>query len=1065
MLTASTAVQNTIKQALAVIASPRVIIEWNHNRYKAISAVDNWGSSTEAQNAYDPDVFPIESIADPLRPTAGILLGKTGEGIVTSGYSDAVDAYRTYTASPDSKYKYWTSQEDSGTTANGGGGYTIDSTKASPYVVYASSVWTNKIYLCFETSWAKPVVYNIDTTTDGTNWTTVATNVVPASDGSVTLYRQSGGTWTSSVTYANPTQLRGVRVVCSSVSKQNAFLNVIEMGLRLEDDVTSYLIDYSVDMEISEADFVAPIGKISSNSGSITLSNLDGRFNNDAPVSDPTPLYRGLIDANAKVTIDLGIDSSAYGGSAYEYLRVATMYSDTWASDDEVSTVELRDASKFLQELFPVRMLMSNVTVGKAVWRMLDSVGFNNYEYSRAAAENANKIPFFWTDSEKTVWEQIQDICLTTQAAVYFDAFGVLQIKTQQAAFDFTQVGSPVWTFDYALNGSKQPDIIKLTPGTQYEANKVTVHYKPTALAIDSRGKPSQEQVWAPEGDVVLRSTALKADMTSSQMFFNIDPKDASYWPYSGMVNIRGELIKYDGKQYRYVDKTNTWQTKTIKSTDEKLHVDKDLSSATLGYQNYFTGKMIVTQRGFDWTTAASHDTTIATWKSAGPAFGAVGGSQTTWTGGLDHLPADSIMRMTGRSTWTDTTFYEAPHSQVWAQSPTNIGMRFRFPKSPSGSSAHGGIFVHSNSAMNSMYLIDIVSTDYLDSTDARTSRDEVRIMKRDAGSLTSLNGRGEEHMIIEGIWYDVDLLVKGDIISVFINGKLTASITDASLAKTAKLGPYIRGYTVMDLEYFYYASQAGWPDPDTDNSSYLDLINGGYYSDQHYRDGFYRTREAKRKHGKRSITYQQKYAQRFFDEFGILVHEVRPYTIDFEKGPVTYSDLYFSNTSQVVCLEYIGTSFGASFILANASRYNSVVNGDDELTYRGNTINQILRVFGRTVQQQDEKTIEKKNAAAIKARGEVALDIASDWIQTEDHALDLANWIADHWSTPADEVEVEIFGNPLLELTDVVGVNYPLLNMTSTTHQYFVTKISQQYGEGGLSTTVTLRRARNAIY
>lgn len=1064
MLSASTAVQDTIKKALSINAVPRVLIEWNHNRYTDVTTVDNWGASNEATNGYDLDQFPIESITNPLRPTAGILVGKTGEGVVTSAYSDTPGAYRTYTASPDSKYKYWTSQVAAGSTANGGGGYTIDSTKASPYIIYSAQVWANKIYLCFESSYSKPVVYNVDITTNGgSSWTTVATNVVPNSDGTVTLYRQANNSWGTTAYYANPTQLNGIRIVVSSMSVQNSFLNLIEMGLRLQDDVSAYVENYSIDMEMADVDFVAPIGVISSNTGGITLSNVDGRFNNQAPSgTDPNPLYRGLIDANAMVTIDLGIDSTPYGGSKYEYIRQATMFTDTWGSDDETSTIDLKDASKFLQELKPNRMLMTDVTPGKAIWRILDSVGYNNYAYNRLATETANKIDFYWTDSEKTVWDHIQEICQETQVAGYFDAFGVFKIQTRNAVFNFAGIGSPTWTFDYALNGTKQPDIVKLGVSNQFEANTVTIHYKPTALATDTQHRPIQEVVWQPDSDVVLRSSALAKDMDSSQMYFYLNPSDAPYWPFEGMVNIRGELIQYKGKQYRYVDTGGNWQTKTLYSTDDKLHVDNDLSSATKGYQNYFTGKMIVTERGHDWTTAAAHDTTITSWLNENPSFGGIGGTQTVWKGGITHLRSDSIMRVTGRSTWDNNTFYELPHSLTFAQSPNNIGTRFRFPKSPSGSMQHAGIMVHSNSAMNSMYLVDIISTNWRNASNQ--SRSEIRIMKRTGGVLTSL--AQQDHLIAQNVWYDVDVTVSGTTISVFINGHLAVTATDGSLTATNKCGLFIRGYTVADFEYFYYASGANWPNPDTDNSSYLDLIRGGYYSDQHYKDGFYRTREARRKHGKRTITYKQRYQQRFFDEFGILVHEVRPFTVTFDKGPVTYSDLYFSNQSQVVCLDYIGTPFSAEFLLANASRDNAVVQGEDTITFGSdNPVNQVCMITGRTIQQQDEKTITKTNDSAVRARGEVNLDISSDWIQSEDHANDLANWVVDNWSTPADEADIQSFGNPLFEISDIVAVNYPALNMTASNNTYFITKISHDFSDGGLGTSVVLRRARNPVF
>jgi len=112
---ASAGLEVLLKTGLSIHASPRVIIDWNHNRYTAIQEIDNW-QYPEQDNGNDLDLFPIESIVLPLRPTACLAKARAGEGAATSGYGDAPDEVRYYTASVDSKYKYWSSPSDSTTT-------------------------------------------------------------------------------------------------------------------------------------------------------------------------------------------------------------------------------------------------------------------------------------------------------------------------------------------------------------------------------------------------------------------------------------------------------------------------------------------------------------------------------------------------------------------------------------------------------------------------------------------------------------------------------------------------------------------------------------------------------------------------------------------------------------------------------------------------------------------------------------------------------------------------------------------------------------------------------------
>jgi len=167
------------------------------------------------------------------------------------------------------------------------------------------------------------------------------------------------------------------------------------------------------------------------------------------------------------------------------------------------------------------------------------------------------------------------------------------------------------------------------------------------------------------------------------------------------------------------------------------------------------------------------------------------------------------------------------------------------------------------------------------------------------------------------------------------------------------------------------------------------------------------------------------------------------------------------SNDSQVIEDEYVHNPFGAHFIIANASRVNSVVNGEDTLTYGSdNPIDQKIMITGRTIQQAEATDYVVQDDLAIRARGEIAIEFSSGWIQSESAAKALGDWIVENWATPADEVDVEIFGNPLLQLGDIVAVNYPPRDMVESTHKYFVVSVDNGW-DNGLATTMTLRRAR----
>lgn len=1062
MQSGSLFIQNALKQGENLTPAARVIAEWNHNRYTEITTVDNFGYD-EKTNGYDLDMYPIETITDPVRPTAGLLKARAGEGAVVQGYSDTVRGYRTYTADPDSKYKYWTGPAQANTTPYSGGGYTLPE-PVRPYIVYAAPVLTNKIYICIEDSWARPQKYDIQITTNGTTWTTIASDIVTNDKGQVILYLQDNGTtWGTTVARGFAMNIRGIKLDVKSMNRINSWFNLVELGARLEKDLSDRLVDFEAKNELGDADFITPMGTISSNTGSVTLSNYDGIFFNDNPDSP----YKGLIDANVKFTIDFGIDVSDWGGSGIEWIRLATMYSENWGGQDDSVQVPLKDASKYLQEMKPLRELMQDVTIGMAIWRMLDSVGFIDYEYTRAAEVASNKIPFFWTDDDKTVWDQIQDLCRATQSAAYFDEYGILQIKTRDSAFNKTQ---PVqWTFDYAQNGSKMPDIVSLDAGNNFEANKVTVKYQKTTLAQDAQGRPISEIVWQPDDTIVLRSSNLTTAITKTDMRFWIDKKDISTWPYDGFVNIRGELVKYKGKGYRYYPKGGSYTGnidndtvfKVIYSNDEKLQVDNELSSETNGWRNYFTGYMKVEERGYDSTTAQDHDLVQNVWLTNGSYFG-ISGTQKLWNGGTKFMVADGILRLqsTGKKA-TSKHWYTARRGAWTGESPKFIGTRMKFPSNPKGKHQAAGIWVWGNTAQNQMYAIDIKRTATVD----RKTHNEIRVLKRlSNGTVTQIGGKGATFAIDFDKWYDVDVVVTSTArFTVAINGGVVMDVIDngADLTISGRAGLYVRGDGVADYEYFYMMADGGIQETDLDNSSYLDIIRGGYFSNQYYRDFVTRTRVAQKRRGKKTIKYNQWYDQRYFDEFGMQVHEYRPYTVTFDKSPVLYSSLYLSNDSQIVQDEYIHNPFGAKFIIANASRFNSVVNGEDTLTYGSdNPVDQKIMITGRTVQQAESTDYVVQNDQAIKARGEIAIEFSSTWIQSESAAKALGDWIVDNWGEPADEISMEVFGNPLLQIGDLIAINYSPRDMLASTHKYFVTAISNSW-DAGLSTTLELRRAR----
>jgi hypothetical protein len=319
MQSSSAGAKTKLQEALDIYSSVRLIAEWNQNRYSQIASILNTG--TDPLNEYDNDVFPISSVVLGERPTRGILKAWSStasgvalngaDGFTYAGYQDMPNGARYMTASEDAKYKYWTSPYESSATAP----YNI--TNISPTVLYTNLTWANKIRVGLENSFASPDAFTVSITTDGTNWTVIATNPAINSDG--TVYRE------------NPQQIRGVRLIVTSMDKPAVHFNLIELGARLESDISQFVVDYSVENSMSEVSFAAPIGIASSNTANVTLDNTDGRFTTDNPTvpldgGGSTPnLYYGLLEKNVAFRLDFGINLGTQAAPNIEWFRQFTM--------------------------------------------------------------------------------------------------------------------------------------------------------------------------------------------------------------------------------------------------------------------------------------------------------------------------------------------------------------------------------------------------------------------------------------------------------------------------------------------------------------------------------------------------------------------------------------------------------------------------------------------------------------------------------------------------------------------------------------------------------------------
>jgi hypothetical protein len=1077
----SSTLVNEIRTAYNLYAVPRLTVDWNWNRYTEPTA-DNFPDEDDA--GFDIEAFPIESIYSTDRPsTKGICKALIGQSIVANGYHQPTDP-KFYVGDSADIYQYWTSPfpTDSNGNFQSYNDGTISGTVVNPHINYPTPVLTNKILIRIENTWASPKSYNVQIqTTVGGTWKTIG-GTSPTMDnasGILTLY-YNGTAWvttrpTTLVATSiagimfqvasmkggydlsgNPTTYRAPKTnVVTNTDGTNSNFNLIAIEAHYEADLSSRVINTSVDFEMSEESELYPIGTVTANTGSITLSNDDGIFNADN-TSSP---YYGLIDSNAVFNLEYvyTIGSSTYSVQEFK------MFSNDWSpSSDGTIAIDLTDGSKFLDAVKPRQLMYTNKSTNELIWRVLDSVGFIDYEIQLEDEVTDHVIPVFWTTGQDTVWAVLDTLAEATQTAIYFDSFGKLQVRTRESAF--MRYSNPSWNLLAVPSGTSLPDIIELTPNNETVNNSIDVTYKTTSWKTLGDGSPALSKVWEPDGDTVVRSAALKSSMSTTSTSIYLDQNETAVWPYTSKVQIDGEVIEYNGKQYVYYTGTNgnTANTVWLTSADDLATY---LAKTPYDYQgkNYFTGALKVTARGLWNSDVRAHNVDSNGWNQEMEINSSSGGMTNNPSGYTLNKGKSTVTINTPGQMKDDSDVFWSTYGTSNSTGYYEYGTAMTFNKDTASTTQRAGMAFKLSGAEENGYYVELCLTNSLTATD-RNTRNEVTLYSRNgAKGWTPI--KSQQVGITTSIQYEIDAYVDSsgaqDTISVWLNGQKMFIATTTNATKhsdSGRIALYARGRTNVTYEYAY--GIANIPREPDDDFGFYDLHYGGIRGDEWQREHVWETRTRWKKiKKKKQKKIQIQHNNYIFDEFGPYVHEVREFSVVFDPSPVNYSYLFSTNSGNAACVEYSSTPYTADFIIANTARSYAILEGADAVDGVDNPINEIFTVLGQDLNIADDQTITVTNDQSIRTNGLVSTELTSDWIQSQSMAQDLADWMSTHWSSGVDNISVQIFGNPLIELGDIVDINYPQFNMSPDTHRYFVIGIENTF-DTGLSTTLTLRRA-----
>jgi hypothetical protein len=610
-------------------------------------------------------LFPVDSVIKPFRPS--------GPGIkyfvALPNDTTPFSAFRTlqypnsqprvYYPGVTTTYKYWVAPKDDPADL------TVTYKQATVITGNKNAV-ANKIIVKFDKYNQLPTTYTITVTKSDNSTQAIGPTSTPAS-GLVTLY-YNGTSWsatapTEPVTYATPQSIKSIRVQGTNPGN-GKMIAIIEVSARWIKDISEDIVSMDIDKESSsDPSDILPVGIVTANNIDINLSKPNQTalqtiaYNRASSSFDTDKIYMAkYAELRPHIKVFHANGAITSGSDKYDKVEQGIYYVDNWSISEYGDTrVVALDGAKYLMETFCPDILCEDYPVTAILRRLLDSVGFVDYNFNLKSPDTSVPlVNYWWTEDSQTVWEAIQILCRDMQMNALFDDEGILQFYSRDYIYDSTR--SSTWSFYSEAEGSALPNIISFNQDEIASGNQVKVIWK---TPLKSNYIQSSGPLWE-SPTTFLSAGGLKYPIAQAATVSDLNNlTNASTYPglqietrtidnysqyqsifnFNGFLLIDSEIFEFDALQYQYVAKedsssTPTWIPVWIESQSD---VSKYRYLSKPGFQDplrpetaYFkpTNRIRVKLRAALGTTAAFHSAT------ATDALSQWTGRTITWTTG-----------------------------------------------------------------------------------------------------------------------------------------------------------------------------------------------------------------------------------------------------------------------------------------------------------------------------------------------------------------------------------------------------------------------------------------------
>lgn len=894
-------------------------------------------------------------------------------------------------------------------------------------------------------------------------------------------------------------------------------LQVIEISPRLELDLSTFVIDYTVTKELDNKGTPLPISAMSANGASISLSNIPLSGNGNIPLSvfstnaNNAALFisplKNLLVKNVKFYLNYYIPQERINeqSTANRIIPGGVFYADTWDSIDiKVTKVNCFDIMKFLQTI-PVNDYVSQTqSLVNIFTNLMDFAGFTDYDYDElhAALTDSNQslnASYFFADSkQKTVYDILREAFLAYQIGATIDENGILRFVNLQKIITNNAV-------TYAVN-DENIVVNSYTETIKSKIGKIIMRYRmpqiKTSLTTLSNAKDiisvlqqAPNPIWEEKSEDAIPYNYLGESITSpSQNYYQINKQDLNElfygmpFEHNGYGIIEGEIISTGDKEVLFTD-LNTNQSKPVGvSNSNELNAalaEFSNNNKTANIQQTFTGRFLNVQRGLFGTPSGKHkvmatkedfreklqyatiDSNIIYIQNnmsnymalqSEPAIDNTSGSIVVPVSPEKH---SFIYPINESDNYYNT--YSVKFKFPSISTPVEAGLMFNVATSYSQTLTEDfyqiGIKATESSTKVKSYTLDMYRVSSGGPRGLIFSKKITHIINaifNNEPKSPTFTNRQSKFINLKFVWQQDKILVYINDFIVTVN---PASAGKALLAAQAqnkkggfgtKFGFYAstpsQASTKVNLAEIYACQSIldDTPKYHFGSQRYLDFI----VADKKINEKFVMIQSCPQIFGLNIYDVQNEFtpslgAEAFKVQYNLYYNETQGTSIKSSFLTVPESALCYSTI--------LNSGFRSKFAILNNSYYTVFTKTSSSYSKKVNsTLAMFSRTFiGLTEQQTVERVLNPQNANEV-------IELQSDWLQSKKSANAIMGVVARASDDFSKDIAVTLFGNPLLEVGDVVSLKHDLKNIKGLT--FFVQSVRNTFSQG-LTTEVVLNQ------